>query len=508
MAEKYIGRIGRAGSGVFLRSGGKVRLIRDQEQEEPPPPIEWPSFSYNVKLIVATTTGFGYGVPEYILGYLPRVYLAEGGSGAAAHVWESNKSVGWTRPLVFRTTVWGRSLCLLESDEDGVPEALQEGDVPATIEFDYEDTTKVEVDIAEMARVKHLAFCPKLVQSTTETVSHVPNNYLSNAPTYEYAASKMDSLFLVNTLGSSDRSGKTLLSTDKSMRMNFTIANNQGRSVTLRFYYTDGTFFDHTTSESTFTLFNTAPHPEITSSENTHYPLYEAEEASYIHDCKGDTQWLRAQQSFSHVMLLKFTPEELYRDWNSTPEGRPPGANRAFTFYAGHVFGPLANIRAIYYDHDFPGRVLLGSIFPGPYKLLSTWGSYYDVPEDEYNNALIPPVVGSLPWSGAPYVDISYTMRSYRASASGKGINAIKAVMNVTLETRINSDEEPTELKVVYNPGTYGVLPTPVWEGHTFSGWYYRTLFLANEKIEPDTPVLFISDHTLYARWDNEEGAE
>jgi len=507
MGEDYTGRIGRAGSGVFLRSGGKVRLIRDQEQEEPPPPpIEWPSFSYNVKLIVATTTGLGYGVPEYILGYLPRVYLAEGGSGAAAHVWESSKCVGWTRPLVFRTTVYGRSLCLLECDEDGVPEALQEGDVPATIEFDYEDTTKVEVNIAEMARVKHLAFCPSLVQSTTETVSSVPNNYLSNEPTYEYAASKMDSLFLVNTLGSSNRSGKTLLSTDKSMRMNFTIANNQGRSVTLRFYYTDGTFFDHTTSESTFTLFNTAPHPEITSSENTHYPLYEAEEASYIHDCKGDTQWLRAQQSFSHVMLLKFTPEELYRDWNSTPEGRPPGANFAFTFYAGDTFGSK-NIRAIYYDYD-SGRVLLGSIFPGPYKLLSTLGHSWRLPEDEYNNALIPPVVGSLPWSGAPYVDISYTMRSYRASASGKGINAIKAMMNVTLETRINSDEEPTELKVVYNPGTYGVLPTPVWEGHTFSGWYYRTLFLASEKIEPDTPVLFISDHTLYARWDNEEGAE
>lgn len=52
---------------------------------------------------------------------------------------------------------------------------------------------------------------------------------------------------------------------------------------------------------------------------------------------------------------------------------------------------------------------------------------------------------------------------------------------------------------MVASGGTYGILPTPIWAGHTFIGWYTSS----GEKILPASTVSLTSDVTLTARWDD-----
>lgn len=56
----------------------------------------------------------------------------------------------------------------------------------------------------------------------------------------------------------------------------------------------------------------------------------------------------------------------------------------------------------------------------------------------------------------------------------------------------------PASKSVTYD-STYGDLPTPTFNGHTFAGWY--TEVTGGSKIESTTKVSIVSDQTLYAHW-------
>lgn len=73
-----------------------------------------------------------------------------------------------------------------------------------------------------------------------------------------------------------------------------------------------------------------------------------------------------------------------------------------------------------------------------------------------------------------------------------------KDPVNVTLDANGGSVDEAS--KVVYYTDTFGELPTPTRENHTFLGWY--TSPTAGTKVEAGTVVSTNADTTLYAHWE------
>ena len=67
----------------------------------------------------------------------------------------------------------------------------------------------------------------------------------------------------------------------------------------------------------------------------------------------------------------------------------------------------------------------------------------------------------------------------------------------VTLDANGGS-VNPSSAEVTYD-GAYGTLPDPLWQGHTFTGWF--TEADGGSKVESDTSVNRTEDHTLYAHW-------
>lgn len=62
-----------------------------------------------------------------------------------------------------------------------------------------------------------------------------------------------------------------------------------------------------------------------------------------------------------------------------------------------------------------------------------------------------------------------------------------------------NGGTTPTASKNVTYDSTYGTLPTPVKDGHTFNGWY--TSASGGTQVTSNTKVSITSAQTLYARW-------
>ena len=80
-------------------------------------------------------------------------------------------------------------------------------------------------------------------------------------------------------------------------------------------------------------------------------------------------------------------------------------------------------------------------------------------------------------------------------------INGGKAWTSTTCPTSIytfNSSTKACTKSVTYN-GTYGSLPTPTRDGHSFDGWY--TAANGGSKIETTTSVKITAAQTLYAKW-------
>ena len=67
----------------------------------------------------------------------------------------------------------------------------------------------------------------------------------------------------------------------------------------------------------------------------------------------------------------------------------------------------------------------------------------------------------------------------------------------VTLDANGGS-VNPSSAEVTYD-GAYGTLPDPLWQGHTFTGWF--TEADGGSKVESGTSVNRTEDHTLYAHW-------
>ena len=69
-------------------------------------------------------------------------------------------------------------------------------------------------------------------------------------------------------------------------------------------------------------------------------------------------------------------------------------------------------------------------------------------------------------------------------------------VCNETQRPVVYSSLSVSHAERVY-PSTYGTLPLPVWEGHSFIGWYTED----GKVVTADTEINNREDHTLYARW-------
>jgi len=102
-----------------------------------------------------------------------------------------------------------------------------------------------------------------------------------------------------------------------------------------------------------------------------------------------------------------------------------------------------------------------------------------------------------------------------KADDSGDDYNDEAIMSNIPLSSKITlyAQWNPVEVTVTFNAnggtvtpasntvffdGAYGNLPTPVWDGYTFDGWYTED---TNELIKEDTIVWRTFDHTLAARW-------
>lgn len=70
----------------------------------------------------------------------------------------------------------------------------------------------------------------------------------------------------------------------------------------------------------------------------------------------------------------------------------------------------------------------------------------------------------------------------------------------VTLDPNGGRISPYTSQVTVTQDKAYGTLPTPVWEGYTFLGWY--TDPEAGELVDADTVFTSGEDHTLYAHWE------
>ena len=68
-----------------------------------------------------------------------------------------------------------------------------------------------------------------------------------------------------------------------------------------------------------------------------------------------------------------------------------------------------------------------------------------------------------------------------------------------TVSFNANGGSCSTTSKTVKYSSTYGTLPTPTWNGHTFNGWY--TSAKDGTKVTSSTTVTATSNHTLYAHW-------
>ena len=62
-----------------------------------------------------------------------------------------------------------------------------------------------------------------------------------------------------------------------------------------------------------------------------------------------------------------------------------------------------------------------------------------------------------------------------------------------------NGGSVTQQYKTVIYSKPYGELPTPTWEGHTFTGWY--TAASGGSQVTSSTTVTATTNHTLYAHW-------
>ena len=97
-----------------------------------------------------------------------------------------------------------------------------------------------------------------------------------------------------------------------------------------------------------------------------------------------------------------------------------------------------------------------------------------------------------------------YYLRVYAVNAAGQsarsetvGAKTSQASFKVTFNA--NGGTTPTASKAVTNGSKYGTLPTPIYAGYTFNGWY--TDKSGGTKITADTVANLSGDQTLYAQW-------
>lgn len=86
---------------------------------------------------------------------------------------------------------------------------------------------------------------------------------------------------------------------------------------------------------------------------------------------------------------------------------------------------------------------------------------------------------------------------------NGTYVNAIAYFWKPTVTVTFipNGGTVSPKQKTVVIGEQYGTLPTPVWQGHTFLGWYDANTTSAR-RIYSTSTVLIDTPHNLYARWE------
>ncbi len=186
-----------------------------------------------------------------------------------------------------------------------------------------------------------------------------------------------------------------------------------------------------------------------------------------------------------------------FKNWNTnssgggTPysSGDSYTANSALTLYAqwtANKYTVTLNNQSATTAGTTSVSATYGSAMPSitvPKKTGYTFGGYYT----------------GTNGSGTQYYTASGTSARTWDKTSATTLYAKWAANTYKVTFNANGGTTPTASKNVTYDSTYGTLPSPTKEGHTFKGWYTATS--GGTQITSSTKVSITSAQTLYAQW-------
>ena len=180
--------------------------------------------------------------------------------------------------------------------------------------------------------------------------------------------------------------------------------------------------------------------------------------------------------------------------------------------YGGNLITPDSIVEATY-DHTLyahwtvytptitfnanGGRVIENGYKVPSMKVIKTYGQYY----------------GALPIATRS----GYTFDGWSTSSTGSTRINESTIVNVTTSDTLyarwignnytvkfnaNGGSVAQNTALVIYGNVYGTLPTPIWYGYSFTGWY--TEVAGGAKVTNSTVVDILGTQTLYARWEEE----
>ena len=132
------------------------------------------------------------------------------------------------------------------------------------------------------------------------------------------------------------------------------------------------------------------------------------------------------------------------------------------------------------YDAAMPSATM-------PTRTGYTFGGYYDAVNGAGTQYYTDAGASARTWdkdSSAVTLHAKWTPNEYTVTFDANGGSVSSASTNVTYGS------------------TYGALPEPTYEDHTFNGWW--TAAVGGTSVTPDTVVTNVGNHVLYAQWDHD----
>ena len=147
------------------------------------------------------------------------------------------------------------------------------------------------------------------------------------------------------------------------------------------------------------------------------------------------------------------------------------------------------------------------AVFPSMSADSSITWDYGGIPEDRVS------VVRNVDWKDLRLTITDLPSGTYTLTFTRTAVNkfSVSATLVLTVEETLTAhtvtfdpnggtlSEGEMSSKSVFPGDAYGALPTPMRDSHRFSGWY--TAPVGGTKVDENTVVTELEDHTLYAHW-------